>query len=215
MLGANVTIPHKPDVLALVDSLSGEVELTGAANTIVNDSGTLRAYNTDVGGFLRALHGELGYELDGRSVCVLGAGGTARAVIAALSQEEAGRVIVLNRSSDRAAKLADDMAPNVKPRLEWGPLSAMRTQQLEDCDLVVNCTSVGLAGSALAEESPVPVEALPASCLVVDVIANPIQTPLLKDAAMRGHRTLGDSRCSSIKVRLLLSCGPGKTRQWM
>jgi shikimate dehydrogenase len=190
-LGANVTIPHKQQVLGLVDHLDPSAEAAGAANTIVNRGGRLEGYNTDIGGFARALRSELKFEVRGCRVGLLGAGGTARAVITALSSEGASSVVILNRSSERARQLVDEMRRRISTMLEWGPLDGTAKGALAGCDLVVNCTSVGLAGSTLAQQMPLPVESLPDSSTVVDVIANPLETPLLANARRVGHRTLG------------------------
>lgn len=191
VFGANVTIPHKQAVLRLVDTLDSPVEIAGAANTIVNRGGRLEAYNTDVGGFARALKAELDYDAGGRRVALLGAGGTARAVIAALAAEGADSMLVLNRSSERAFALVEELRPKLSIRLAAGPLDATAQERLQGYDIVINCTSVGLAGSAAAGGLPVPADALPPGAVVVDVVANPLVTPLLAAAGRRGHATLG------------------------
>jgi shikimate dehydrogenase len=191
ILGANVTIPHKQQVLRMVDSVDQTVDLAGAANTIVNRSGHLEAFNTDVGGFARALAAGLGYNPTGRRAVLLGAGGTARAVIAALAAEGAESILVLNRSTERARNLVDEFAGRVRPQLESGPLDEGVQARIRDRNLVINCTSVGLAGSPLAGQAPIAVDALPPGAVVVDVIANPVETPLLAAARRRGHTTLG------------------------
>jgi shikimate dehydrogenase len=191
MLGANVTIPHKRSVLSIVDDLEPAAEIAGAANTIVNRNGRLQGYNTDIGGFVRALRSELSFDARGRRIALLGAGGTARAVIAAMASEGAGSVVILNRSSEHAHELISEMRAHVSPVLECGSLDGAAKEFLEGCDLVVNCTSVGLAGSPAAGQTPLAAEALPAGSVVVDVIANPMETPLLANARMLGHRTMG------------------------
>lgn len=190
-LGANITIPYKQAIPALADECSAEVELTGAANTLVNDGGRLRAHNTDVGGFARALAGELGYSVRGRRVALLGAGGAARAIVVALAREEAESILVLNRSEDRARALVADLGRALAVTLLAGPLAEGAGALLAGCDLLVNCTSVGLAGTPLADALPLDPSALPLAATVVDIVANPLVTPFLAAAAKRGHATLG------------------------
>jgi shikimate dehydrogenase len=191
MLGANVTIPHKRRVLNLVDDLDPAAEIAGAANTVVNRNGRLAGYNTDIGGFARALRSELEFDVRGRRIGLLGAGGTARAVIAAMASEGAASMVILNRSRERAEELAGEMRSRVMPALECRPLDASAEEFLNGCDLVVNCTSVGLAGSPLEGQSPLAAEAIPVGSVVVDVIANPVETPWLAKARRLGHRTMG------------------------
>jgi shikimate dehydrogenase len=190
-LGANATIPHKQAIPALADERAPDVELTGAANTLVNDGGRLLAYNTDVGGFLRALANELGYAVRGKRVTVLGAGGAARAVVVALAREDAESIVVLNRSEDRADALVTELSRALQVPLQAGPLDGSAGVSMAGCELVINCTSVGLAGTPLASALPVDVGLLPAGATVVDVVANPLVTPFLAAAAGRGHATLG------------------------
>jgi len=190
-LGANVTIPHKQAVLRMVDELDREADLIGAANTIVNCAGRLEAHNTDAGGFAHALRQELGYDAKGRRAALLGAGGTARAVMVALAAEGISELVILNRSSERAGLLVQELRPKLQPALASGPLDESARERLFGCDLVVNCTSVGLAGSPTEGQLPVPADALPPGAVVVDVVANPLVTPLVAAAGRRGHRTLG------------------------
>ncbi len=190
-LGANITIPHKRAAAALADDRAPEVEITGAANTLVNAGGRLIAHNTDVGGFAGALASELGYSVRGRHAAVLGAGGSARAVLLALARGGAESITVLNRTEVRAQLLADEMGDRLRVPLRAGPLDDRAGAWLSGCDLVVNCTSVGLAGTALAASLPLGPECLPARATVVDIVANPLVTPLLAAAGARGHATLG------------------------
>ncbi len=190
-LGANVTIPHKQAIPALADERSTDVTLTGAANTLVNGDGRLIAHNTDVGGFARALEGELGYIMRGKRAALLGAGGAARAVAVALARGQAASIVVLNRSEERARALVADLGRTLGALLQAGPLDGRAGARMVGCDLVVNCTSVGLAGTPLAGSLPVNPALLPEGATVVDVVANPLITPFLAAVAERGHPTLG------------------------
>lgn len=185
-LGANVTVPHKEAVVPLLDELSPTARAIGAVNTIVQIGGRLSGDNTDAAGFLRALE-EVGGVPRGGAVVLLGAGGAARAVAYALLQAGVGTLAIFNRHADRARALAAALQPYARGPVAAFPLDApQRAQWLADCALLVNTTSVGLHGG----ERLLAPEEVPAQALVVDIIYNPPQTPLLADAARRGARTL-------------------------
>lgn len=190
-LGANVTVPHKQSVLELVDAVAEEVRLAGAANCIVHHAGRLVAHNTDVDGFRRALTEEMGAAAAGRPVAIIGAGGAARAVAVALDREGASEIVVLNRGLERARRLASEIGPLLRASLRAGPLDGDAARLISACGLIVNCTSVGLAGSADEGSSPLPAAALPPGAAVVDIVANPLVTPLLEAAARGGRPVLG------------------------
>ena len=190
-LGANVTVPHKQQALALVDEASDDAHLTGATNCLVNAGGQLVGHNTDVGGFRRALRDQASFDARGCRVAILGAGGAARAVAVALGREGAAAITVLNRSPERAAELVSDLQAGIGIPMQAGTLNRTGRVQISDCDLLVNCTSLGMAGTEFGGESPLADESLPDGALVVDVVANPIWTPLLIQAKKRACRTLG------------------------
>ena len=127
--GLNVTVPHKQAALELADTHSAAAGAIGAANTLSFADGAIAAENTDAPGFLAAL----GQEAHGLRATVLGAGGSARAVAWALADAGAARVAVVNRTAERAGALAADLGVDVDARPEGS-------------DVLVNCTSVGLAG---------------------------------------------------------------------
>ena len=170
-----VSIPHKETISAHLDEVDDVARRIGAVNTVTRRHGRLVGSNTDWIGAVRAL--ERATVLEGRDVVVLGAGGTARAVVFG-ALERGARVVVLNRTPDRAARLARE-------------LGAARAGRLEDlaelpCDVLVNTTSVGLRTDA----SPLAADAIPAGAVVLDVVYDPPTTRLLRDAAARGARTL-------------------------
>ena len=188
-LGANVTLPHKHRALELADERAPEALLAGAANTLVSSGVRLVAHNTDVGGFLLALREEARFEPRGRRAVVLGAGGAARAVVVALAQEGAAAITVLNRDRERAARLAAELGAATQAPLTSRPL-AEAAEAIAGCELLVHCTSLGLAGTTGADRSILPDEALHRGLLVVDIVANPAWTPLLRQARARGCATL-------------------------
>ena len=192
VLGVNVTIPHKEACLPLVDDLDPLVRRVGALNTIFNDGGTLRGYNTDVEGFLRPLQDAF-FEPRGCTAVVAGAGGAARAVVVALAEAGATRIAVVNRTLERAQRLVSELSAAVKPvqlvaaidsRESWEKAAA-------DAGLLVNCTSLGTAGTPEEDRSPMPSDLIRSQALVYDLVYQPAETRLIRDARQAGARTIG------------------------
>ena len=192
-LGANVTIPCKEKVIPLLDELSDTAARIGAVNTVVNRSGRLMGFNTDAEGFVTSLSQDADYRLRNRKVVLLGAGGVARAVMFALLNEEVTSVTVFNRSVERGRALVRSFArsagkiPLAAP--PWGELET--SAALQDCDLLVNCTSIGMRYNATETESPLSAALIPKDALVYDLVYNPEETPFLKEAKKAGAETLG------------------------
>jgi shikimate dehydrogenase len=172
-VGANVTIPHKEAALALADSATGAARAIGAANTLqfAPETGAAHASNTDAPGFLAALE-HAGADPRGATALVLGAGGSARAVAYALREAGAARVVVWNRTPDRARQLAADLGVDAALR----PVPA---------DLLVNCTSVGLAEGEF-KDLPVDADALGTYATVADLVYRAGGTGLVAQARRRG-----------------------------
>jgi shikimate dehydrogenase len=192
-LGANVTVPHKEAAIPLVDEVDALSRQVGAINTIVSSQGSLAGHNTDVIGFTRALREDGGFDPPGCRALVLGAGGAARAVVLALARENATAVAVANRTLARASQLVTDL----RAHTEGTDLSALPctpaslATAVPGWQLLVNCTSVGMAGTPEEKDSPMPTELIPGGILVVDLVYNPAETKLLRAARKRGARTLG------------------------
>jgi shikimate dehydrogenase len=185
-VGANVTIPHKHAALELADTASEAAQAIGAANTLTFAlDGSIAAENTDAPGFLAAL----GVSPRGMSALVLGAGGSARAVVWALREAGASEVSVWNRTPERAHALAGD-------------LGVRAVAAPEAADLLVNCTSVGLEAQASGLKQSASGEQglnLPAIAFdqvgnyshVVDLVYSSAPTPLLLAARSHGARAVG------------------------
>jgi shikimate dehydrogenase len=187
--GFNVTIPHKVSVIPLLDEIDPLAERIGAVNTVVNDNGILRGYNTDASGFLRALL-ESGIEPGGKSIVLLGAGGAARAIAYILAERQAGLTILNRReeldwAEEIAGKIEKESGNEVRVyELLAGHLKAA----LETADILVNATSLGM--SPQSDTSPVSAELLKRGLRVVDIVYNPVRTKLLRDAAGAGAVTV-------------------------
>lgn len=175
-VGANVTIPHKEAALALADEATDAARAIGAANTLTftpttDGDATIAAANTDAPGFLAALRG-IDRDPAGQTALVLGAGGSARAVAYALREAGAARVAVWNRSHERALALASDLGVDATDR----PLAA---------ELLVNCTSVGLADGEF-KDLPLDADALGTYATVADLVYRADGTGLVAQARSRG-----------------------------
>ncbi len=181
-VGANVTIPHKEAALRL--SESDELARTvGAANTLWLDRGLLRSTNTDVDGFLANLDTSAPrWDVELGTVLVLGAGGAARAVLFALLQRGAKRVLLANRTQAKAIALREQFGSAVSA-IGWEDISTA----LRECTLLVNTTSLGMAGQPELALDPGPMR--PSGAVVCDLVYVPLRTALLEQARARGLRT--------------------------
>jgi len=188
--GLNVTIPHKVAVMRFLDKLDPLAEKIGAVNTIVNDEGVLAGYNTDAAGFLQALL-ERGIEPAGKRVVVLGAGGASRAISFILADRGADLVILNRRLEwDWAEELAGRLSHFFSKKVEALELNRENLGRvLEKADILVNATSVGMSPNA--NETPLPADLLRPGLVVSDIVYNPIETRLLKEARAGGARTIG------------------------
>jgi shikimate dehydrogenase len=185
-LGANVTVPHKEAVIPLLDDLGGQSARVGAVNTIVNRDGRLFGFNTDGPGFIDALRSEAHFDPAGHSVALLGAGGAARGIAFALAEARASRIAIVNRTIERAKRLATDVAAT---GAEAVPLTGQAGLSAYDC--VVNCTSLGMAGGPGPGDLPCDIASLRPGALVVDIVYIPEDTPFLRAARAAGHPALG------------------------
>lgn len=191
-LGANVTIPYKEAALRQMDGLDQTARFVGAINTIVNTGDALQGYNTDVTGFQRSL-AEAGFDPAGCRALLWGAGGAARAVAWALIWRGVSALTIVNRTAVRAGRLRHDLASasaGVSLRAMGADDEAVAGALLA-ADLVVQCTSVGLAGSPTAGELPLDPDALRTDAFVADLIANPRETPLVTAARASGRTAIG------------------------
>lgn len=180
--GFNATMPHKQALLPYMDELDEDAKLYGAVNTVCNRNGKLYGFNTDGGGFARALAGA-GIAIRGTRFVLLGAGGAAKAVTLKLVQQGAAHVTICNRTVDKAATLAAH-APDVMSTSGFSPSELSRA--CSDCDVLINCTNLGMNGSPAFENLDF-VNSLPAGTPVCDLIYHPLKTELLARAQAQGH----------------------------
>ena len=177
--GANVTAPHKEAAFAACDSLSDSAKATGAVNTLWREGGSLCGDNSDVAGFAANLDERAeGWDKHGEAAVVIGAGGAALSVVHCLLQSGFQRVLVVNRSPERAQRLAARFGERVRSSA-WQDLPAF----LPGADLLVNASLLGMVGQDPLE---LDVEALAPHAVVADVVYVPLQTHLIRDAEARG-----------------------------
>jgi shikimate dehydrogenase len=178
-VGANITIPHKEMALTLSEP-DDRARAVGAANTLWYDSGRLYSTNTDVEGFTANLDAAVpGWAKQVDEAIVLGAGGSARAVIYGLIERGVAKINVVNRTAERAEALRSRFGPAVQPA-HWQALPHL----LARAGLLVNTTSLGMTG-----QPPLPIDLgpLPRQTVVADLVYVPLETPLLAAARARGH----------------------------
>jgi shikimate dehydrogenase len=174
--GASITIPHKESVLACLDDIDPTARRIKAVNTIVNDDGSLKGFNTDCDGVIQALAEKI--SIKGRHVGILGAGGAARAVAFGVIGQGATATI-FNRSREKGEALAAELGADFKPLSEFAA---------ERCDILVNTTPVGM--SPQGQDTPLLGEKLQPGLVVMDIVYNPLKTRLLREAEAAGCETI-------------------------
>jgi shikimate dehydrogenase len=181
--GFNVTMPHKLAAVEAVDRQARQAAVVGAVNAVEVTGGELVGWNTDGEGLASFLVRETDTDLDGCSVVVIGAGGSARSVVSGLVLAGAGRVTVLARDPERAAALAPLAAEAPFQAL---PLSSAGVA-VAGADVIVNATPVGQEGEAPL----IPVDAIRPGAVVVDLVYHPLETPLVQAASRAGAKAYG------------------------
>ncbi|WP_020676445.1 shikimate dehydrogenase [Geopsychrobacter electrodiphilus] len=183
--GVNITLPHKEQILPLLDRVDEDAALIGAVNTLVRRGDELVGYNTDGLGFIRALDEDLDFIPEGKRVLLLGAGGACRAAAVSLLRAGTGSLTVVNRNLERAERLVRQLVP-VFPNqhiIARGVGDCAYLTDLRQADLVVNTTSLGLKGEPI---SFCPLEKIKASALVYDMVYSLAETPFVRAAKTLG-----------------------------
>jgi shikimate dehydrogenase len=183
-VGINVTIPHKESVLKIADIVTDRAALIGAANTLIfRKDGRIHADNTDGAGFMANLRQNVpAWQPGSGPAAIFGAGGAARAVIAALIEVGVPEIRIANRTRPRAEALRADFGAKLKV-FDW----VQAPNMLEGAVTVVNTTSLGMAGKP---DFRVPLDALEQNALVTDLVYNPLETSLLLQAKSMGCTTV-------------------------
>jgi shikimate dehydrogenase len=200
--GCNVTIPHKVEVMRHLDEVQGAAGAIGAVNTVLNNEGVLKGYNTDCLGGVKALEDKYG-DLKDAEVVILGAGGAARALVYGLRQKVQS-ITVLNRDPKKAETLVNRFKEYSNASMRHGSLGELG-DHLASADILVNTTPVGM--NPHTDQTPVPMELLHRDLLVYDLVYNPAETRLLKEAENVGARTLSG-------VKMLVYQGAESFKLW-
>ena len=214
--GANVTIPHKVEIMKLIDSLDQSAKQIKAVNTIEfnqspitnhqspqNSSGNSVGHNTDGFGFSQSLKEE-GIELENKNVLVVGAGGVSRAILVSLINNKAN-VTLTNRTKEKAEILIKEL--NIQDKVEIIDYQQLITNnQLPDTDIIVNTTSLGMYPKI--ETTPIPKEFLKPNHIIFDAVYNPLKTKLILDAEKIGCKTISG-------VNMLVHQGAQSLRIWL
>ena len=174
--GFNITVPHKTEVIKYLDELDATAKNASAVNTVNNIEGIFRGYNTDIYGFIEPLHRRQ-VDFRGMQALLLGAGGAARAVVAALAQENGiTKVVIANRDMRRAIELAN-IGNSFGLKCEVLPLD--RAQDVSPvCDLIVNATPLGMNN----EPSVIDYQHINKGSIVYDIVYRPVVTDLIENA---------------------------------
>jgi shikimate dehydrogenase len=174
--GFNVTVPHKTEVIKYLDELDATAKNAAAVNTVNNIEGIFRGYNTDIYGFIEPLH-KRQVDFRGMKVLIFGAGGVARAVVAALAQEHGiTKVVIANRDMQRARELAN-IGSSLGLKCEVLPVD--RAQDVSSvCDLIVNATPLGMNN----EPSVIDYQHINKGSIVYDIVYRPLVTELIENA---------------------------------
>ena len=183
--GVNVTVPHKEAAFAMAHHVDAPAQAAGAANLLIFREDGIEGRNTDALGLAESLRESIG-ALDGKSVVLLGAGGAARGAILSLEMLGASKIHLLNRDAHRAKTLVGSLSEQVRSTLEAGTLADW-SNVAGDAALVINSTSAGMGANPPLD---IDLSLLPKTAAVCDIVYDPLETKLLKDAAMRGHRTI-------------------------
>lgn len=180
--GFNVTIPHKVNMMKYLDKTDESCSLIGATNTVSNTDGVLKGYNTDMDGFLEPIK-KRSIQLKNTKTVLIGAGGAARAIIAAFAKEGVESISIANRTKENAitiSKFANKLG------IHTDIISLEMIKPDADYNFIVNASSIGLKN----EQSPVPIEAIKKNATVFDIVYMPMNTDLIKKAKEKGANVI-------------------------
>ncbi len=173
--GFNVTIPHKINMLEFLDEMDENCRIIGATNTVINEDGYLKGYNTDMDGFLEPIKNR-NITIKDSNVLLLGSGGAARAIIAGMAKEKAKEVTIINRTKEHATELKE-FSINIGLDAEVKSITEMNDLHT-DYNFIINSSSLGLKN----ESNIVPPEIINEETIVYDIVYKPVNTELIKES---------------------------------
>ena len=177
--GFNVTIPHKIEMMKFLDEMDTTCKIIGAVNTVLNEDGKLKGYNTDMIGFLDPIK-KKNLTIKDSQVLLLGAGGAARAIVTAMVKEKAGKITIVNRTLENANKLAE-FAKKIGGNVDTVSIQEAN-KLITDYKFIINSTSIGMRN----EPSPISTENISKDSIVYDLVYQPINTDLIKKSKENG-----------------------------
>jgi shikimate dehydrogenase len=202
--GLNVTMPNKDEVIKYLDALDQTAKFLGSANTILNDNGKLLGYSTDGAGAVEALKNN-GVQLKGKKILVLGAGGAAKAIAFACARD-AEETVILNRTAEKAMKFAEALNQKFNKKAVGGALSSRNLEKkISQADVLINATSTGMWPQE--NQSLVPSKWLRPDMTVMDIVYNPLETKLMKDAKAASAKVISG-------VEMLIYQGAASFKVW-
>jgi len=173
--GFNITIPHKIEMMKYLDKMDESCSVIGAVNTVVNNEGVLKGYNTDMDGFLEPLK-KRNIPIQNKNILLIGAGGAARAIVAGMAKEKAGNLDIANRSITNANNLSE-FATKIGLNTDVKKIEESRNS-IEKYDIIINSTSIGLKN----ELSPISFEGANQKTVIYDIVYAPMNTDFIKKA---------------------------------
>ena len=177
--GFNVTIPHKIEMMKFLDEMDTTCKVIGAVNTVLNEDGKLKGYNTDMIGFLDPIK-KRNLIIKDSQVLLLGAGGAARAIVTAMVKEKASKITIVNRTLENANKLAE-FAKKIGGDVDIVSIHEAN-KLITDYKFIINSTSIGMRN----EPSPISTENISKDSIVYDIVYQPINTELIKKSKENG-----------------------------
>lgn len=182
--GFNVTTPHKIAIMSQLDEIDELAKQIGAVNTVVNRDGKLIGYNTDGIGYVRSLQSISNEPLETKRILLIGAGGACRAIYFSLASIGVAEIDIANRTVDKAQELIEACQYKVDSR---ALTSVQAAEKQQEYDVIINTTTVGMHPKV--EETPIVIRDAKLGAIVSDIIYNPLQTVLLRDAECAGAIT--------------------------
>ena len=177
--GFNVTIPHKIEMMKFLDEMDTTCKVIGAVNTVLNEDGKLKGYNTDMIGFLDPIK-KRNLTIKDSQVMLLGAGGAARAIITAMIKEKARKITIVNRTIENANKLAE-FAKKIGGNVDVVSLQEVN-ELISEHKFIINSTSIGMNN----EPSPISTENINEHSIVYDIVYQPMNTDFIKKSKENG-----------------------------
>lgn len=175
ILGCNITIPHKVNAIKYLDKVDTNAKLIGAVNTIKNEGGILTGYNTDGIGFVKSIR-DKGYDLVGKRVMIIGAGGACRSIVVELASNGVASIEIRNRSLEKAIEIVNTIKDNFKTEIICSDES-IKDSDLENIDIIINTTPIGMESEVCPIDETIIISR---KILVCDIVYKPFNTAFIK-----------------------------------